>query len=211
MPSVIKYSLFVLADLAIIGFIIHFGYSTLTVQGSIALERSARRRKFPTRFDKLKEGSYYVAVFLSLGLALYGVLVFLFSWMPHQWVSYDEDGDRPMWMAANLAGIGAFFGAVALMSFLMKTHGQFLELHRLQQRQAKADAFDKLLNYELTQIRLMLQRSGGLDADVPVWIERAIDKAEKDHTIFDEDAEVCRDLLNIFRMARAAPLPAKSL
>jgi hypothetical protein len=28
--------------------------------------------------------------------------------------------------------------------------------------------------------------------DIPVWIERAIDKAEKGHTIYVEDAEVCR-------------------
>ena len=47
--------------------------------------------------------------------------------------------------------------------------------------------------------------------DIPVWIERAIDKAEKDHTIFVEDAKVCRDLLNVFRIARGTPLPAKSL
>jgi hypothetical protein len=85
-----------------------------------------------------------------------------------------------------------------------------LELHRLQLRQAKADAFDKLLNYELTQIRLMFQHSGPDTQNVPAWVEREIDKAEKDHTIFVEDAEVCRDLLNIFRKARAAPLPAKS-
>jgi hypothetical protein len=56
----------------------------------------------------------------------------------------------------------------------------------------------------------MLQHSGP-DTDVPAWIEREIDKAEKDHTIFMEDAEVCRDLLNTFRIARGTPLPAKSL
>ena len=71
MPSAITYSLFLLADIAIIGFIIHFGYCTLTVDGSIALKRSARRRQFATRFDKLNEGSHYVAVFLSFGLALW--------------------------------------------------------------------------------------------------------------------------------------------
>src|SRR5215471_17003208 len=143
MPSVIKYTLFLLADLAIVGCIVHYGYSTLTVSGSVALDNFARRSEssFPKKYDKLKMNSYFVAGFISLGLALYGVLVFLFSWMPHRWVSYDDDGD-PMWMAANLAGLGAFFGAVALLQFLMKTHGKFLELHRLQLRQAKADAFD---------------------------------------------------------------------
>jgi hypothetical protein len=64
---------------------------------------------------------------ISFGLAVYGALVFLFSWMPHRWVSYSEDGD-PMWMAANLAGLGAFFGVIALLQFLMKKHGDFLEI-----------------------------------------------------------------------------------
>jgi hypothetical protein len=51
MASVIKYSLFLLADLAIIGFIVHFTLSML--RGSNPADERLTRRRHPGKFDKL--------------------------------------------------------------------------------------------------------------------------------------------------------------
>jgi hypothetical protein len=156
MPSVIKYSLFVLADLAILGFIVHYTLSMLRGQTSL-MERLDRMRH-PGTFDKLKVGSYYVAVLLSFGLALYGALVFLFSWMPYEWLHYDQDGDE-YWMASWLAGMGAFFGTGFLLYGLEKTNAKILKLGDLQLGEAKERAFVKLIKNELDQIRWILSHS----------------------------------------------------
>ena len=119
--------------------------------------------------------------------------------MPYRWVSH---GENPTWVAAILAGIGAFIALVALMGVLLKTQAKFLELHRWQLRDAKEEAFQKLWKYELTTISL-IYRSPEPESDaVCERLKRDIDEAEKGHTIFVEDAEVCRDLLNTFRIVR---------
>jgi hypothetical protein len=217
MPSLIKYVLFLAADLMIIGCLIHFTYSTL--YGRTELEQFARRAysSFRTRGDEIKVYSYYVVVFLSGGLALYGALLFLFSWMPHRWVTYSDDGD-PTWNAEMFAFMGAVAGTLALMQGLLHAYAKILELHRAQPRHKK---FEDLIKRELSQIdsmlrypararnfqmgdvshrRLLEERDHQLRDTLP-RLEHEIDEAETKFEIFRENAEVCRRLISTFRTA----------
>jgi hypothetical protein len=260
MPNVIKYSLLLVADLAIIGFIVHFTLSMM--RGSNPADERLTRQRHPGKLDKLTAYSYFVAVLLSFGLALYGALLFLFSWMPYEWLHYDEDGDE-YWMTSWLAGMGALFGTGFLLSGLEKTKAKILELGDLQLREAKAKAFEKQIKNELDQIRWILPHSELKDVistirslvgiigsdktktqtncqidDLSEQLDRAVQKneikkakalAEKiaelnekigpdlaklereidNADIYPQHAEVCRDLLNVIRMACGVPLPAK--
>jgi hypothetical protein len=90
MPSLIKYVLLLQADLTIIGCILHCFISML--RGRAPFQRDP---VFIWGYDRrsLLAYSYYGVTILSIGLALYGALIFLFSWMPHRWVVYGEDSD----------------------------------------------------------------------------------------------------------------------
>jgi hypothetical protein len=196
MPSVIKYCLFLMADLAIIGFIVHFTFCSLRGKEPIVWGRPGH--------NSIKEHSHLLAVMFSFGLVLYGALVFLFSWMPDQWITYYEDGDQ-MRTAESLAGTAALMGAFALPQVLTDTQAKFVklnwELDRLKGREASADAFER-------ELSTMLQwfQSPGLQADVFVRLERAIDEAEKGYD--REQEQIYRNLLNVFQKARGAPSPA---
>jgi hypothetical protein len=254
MPSVIKHSLLLVADLAIIGFIVHYTLSML--RGSNAVEERLTRQRHPGKLDKLTAYSYYGAVLLSFGLALYGALLFLLSWMPYDWLHYDEDGDDGS--AVQLAVMGAFFGTGFLLSGLEKTKAKILELGRSQLREAKARAFENLIKKELYEIRWILPHSElkedarnlvrifGSDKtktqtqtncqidDLSEQLDQAVLKNESKKAkalaekiakmgpdlaelereidnadIYPQHAEVCRDLLNVIRMACGVPLPAK--
>jgi hypothetical protein len=218
-------------------------------------------------------GAYCLAVLLSFGLALYGALLFLLSWMPYEWLHYDEDGDES-WMASWLAYGGAFFGTGFLLYGLEKTKAKILKLGDLQLGEAKERAFENLIKKELAEIRWILPRSElkeiistvqnlvaifGSDetktqtncqiddlsgpqtevAKMAIHLDQAVQKftierakalVEKiaefnktigpDHLaklereidnadIYPQHAEVCRDLLNVIRMAYGVPMPAK--
>jgi hypothetical protein len=185
MPSVIKYSLFVLADVAIIGCIVHFGYSTLTPRASIALEEFMARSSRPgsTRIDQLKGGSYLLAVFISLALAMYGSLRFLFAWTPN---------------AGELSAFTAFMGTIASMGFVLTNTKA--DLYRSQLREAKEEAFKKLIRTALTGIG-PIARHPELEANRLASLKCEIDEAEKSRTIYEEDAALCRYLLNVFEAA----------
>ena len=199
MPSVIKYTLLLAADLVIIGCLVHFTFCTL--RGSTALEEfTARSQASSARFDKLKAYSYFVVVLLGFGLALCGALIFLFSWMPDRWVTLGKD---LMWIPEGLLGTGVLFGTVALTQQLTKTHAKLLELHHSQLRLRKVNSFEQLIKRELAQIGRMLRRSK-LEADALVGLGREIDEAEEGHKIYPQHVELCREMLDLFRIARGA-------
>lgn len=183
MPSVIKYTLFLLADVAIIWLIVHFTLSML--RGGEAFQRFMAGNG--GSFNKYS--FYTLAVLLSFGFALYGALLFLFSWMPHWWL-YGEG-----WMAQLLAGLGAFWGAFALPYFLKETQAKFLELRRSKLR---AKAFE-------TRLPEFAGCFGKYpEQDAFARLKREIDEAEKSHTMYQEDIEVCRYLLAVFRKSHVA-------
>jgi hypothetical protein len=197
MPSLIKYFLFLLADIAIIGCILHFVISMLRGHDPFGRDPvfiwGRDRREFLAR-------SYYFAVMLSVGLALYGSLIFLFLWMPHRWVTYGEEGD-PEWIARVLSALGAFAGMGAFMHSLTTAQAKISELDDWKLHAEKERAFEWLIRAELTQIGLMI-RSAERETDVFARLERNIDKAEKGYKINRRDSEVCRDMLSAFRAAR---------
>jgi len=183
MPSVIWYGLLLAADIAIIGLIVNFTLSML--RGGAAFQRFMAGNG--GEFNKYS--FYTLAVLFSFGFALYGALLFLFSWMPHWWL-YGEG-----WMAQLLAGLGAFWGAFALPYFLKETQAKFLELHR-----------SKL---QLKAFETRLPEFAGCfgkypEQDAFARLKREIDEGEKSHTMYQEDVEVCRYLLHIFRKAHVA-------
>lgn len=198
MPSLIKYAFFLAADLVIIGSLIHFTFSMC--YGSTALEKLATR----TMRQETKGGYvYWAVVFLAVGIALYGALIFLFSWMPHRWVAYTEDGD-PMWKAETLAGTLTLFGTMAFIQGLTHAHSRILELSESQSREEKAKAFKGLIEGELHLFAELLHYPEMYEAfeQFALRLEHKIDEAERKFEIFPDNARVCRSLLATFRMAR---------
>jgi hypothetical protein len=178
MANLLKYALLLAADLAIIGCVVHYCFRTL--HWHTPFEEPHYRTP---KLEKLKQYSYYAVVLLGFALALYGSLIFLFSWMPHRW--HDEDG---MWEATSISILGAFWGTLALLSGLGKTADK---IFKLKFREAKAEAFQKLIEQELDQFGWALRHPE----------QHKIEEAEKSRTIYDENARVCRNLVSSFRMA----------
>lgn len=194
MANLARYSLLLVADSVIIGCLVHYCLSTL--YWHVPTPLGVPHYSLRTRFERLKAYSYVGLVLLSFGFALYGSLIFLFSWMPHRWASYDEDGD-PIWIATGLAGMGALAGAVALADGLEKTVDKVSKLRM-------AEAFEKLIKQEVDQLGAAYPK---LTADLLAKLEHQIEAAVNTRTIYIEDARVCRDLLDIFRRM-APPKPA---
>jgi len=189
MANLFMYTLLFAADLAIIGFVTHYFVKTLHWH----MPSYAPQSTAPT-LEKLKINGYYLIVLMGVGLALYGALIFLFSWMPRQWVNYDEDGD-PIWVAQWLASLGAFFGAFALLGALEKAPELQKQISRLQDHVTKAEAFNKLIRREIDQYSWITRMPETDRQNSFVRLDREIDEAK----IFAEDARVCRDLLRILR------------
>jgi hypothetical protein len=153
MPSLIKYFLFLLADIAIIGCILHFVISMLRGHDPFGRDPvfiwGRDRREFLAR-------SYYFAVMLSVGLALYGSLIFLFLWTPHRWVIYGEEGD-PEWIARVLSALGAFAGMGAFMHSLTTAQAKITDVFaRLERNIDKAEKGYKINRRDSEVCRDML-------------------------------------------------------
>jgi hypothetical protein len=191
MASLVKYAFLLVADLVIIGCVVHYILRMLHWHAPFE-ERFLRYRKF----EELKLNSYYAVVLLGISLTLYGSLIFLFSWMPHQWATYSEEGN-PILISTMLSILGALFGTPALLVGLERTASKISELTF---REAKAEAFQKLIKQELDQFGRVLRHSE-LEAELLVKLENKIEEAEKSRTIYPEDAGVCRNLLSTLRMA----------
>jgi hypothetical protein len=173
MANLVKYILLLAADLVIIGCLVRYCLSTLHWHVPTLL--GARGYSLRTSFERLKAYSYVGLVLLSFVLAVYGSLIFLFSWMPR---------------SDNVVGwswIGAFVGAVALVSGLENTVEKASKLQM-------AEAFEGLIKQEVDQIR----GRELITADLLAKLEQQIEAAVNNRTIYIEDARVCRDLLDIF-------------
>jgi hypothetical protein len=109
MTNLIKYALLAAADLVLIGF------ATTYVVQCLMGHRPFMSYDSVYGFAKFKRNLHVGVVFLGIGLILYGGFLFLLSWMPHQWVSYDDEGDDPIWMATVIAVFLAFFGSLWLI------------------------------------------------------------------------------------------------
>jgi len=115
MANLLEYGLLLTADLVIIGCVVHY-FVTALHWHSLPIDEAWRHRSTLARLDKLKMYSYYAVLWVGIGLALYGSLRFLFSWMPHRWV--DDNGN---WIGMFPSIMGAFFGMGALVSGLGQT------------------------------------------------------------------------------------------
>jgi hypothetical protein len=157
----------------------------------------------PTRLEKLKTYSYFAVLVIGIGLALYGALSFLFSWMPHRWGSYDEEGEWTT-TAMSLSLFGAFIGLFGLLSSLEKTAAKVSELQKkvsdLQLRQTMAASFDKLLQREVAAFASILAYPETAATRL-AKIEQEIKEAESTRAVFLDDARICRDLVDTFRQA----------
>jgi hypothetical protein len=197
MPALVKYALLSVADLTITGVLVHYLLARLRWYTPIftpPYEIYYGISNFGdfSYFDRLKRISYCAVVVVGIFISLYGAFDFLFSWMPHGWGGYDEDGE---WQstASHYSALGAFFGGVALLSGLEITAEKVSELQR---RQSESEAFNKLL-------RRAVARFGRPEtaADHFAKLEQEIDKAESSGAVCFDDARICDDLISIFRLA----------
>jgi hypothetical protein len=119
--TILKYSLFLVADLVIFGCVIHFFYMGLRKPvefvelgriANLSLEhfRIYRGHKtiWPAVRFRLGAVAYFLAVFLGLGFCIYGGVFKLLSWMPHSWI-YADDYYFGLLTVAFL-GAGSFIG-----------------------------------------------------------------------------------------------------
>ncbi len=189
MPNLVKYALFLAADVAIIGCVTHYCFMKLHWH-------LPSFPPFKDRFHTLTNNSYCTIVVLGVALALYGSLSFLFSWMPQEWIEYDEDGNA-IWIAETLSTVGAFFGMIGLLSGLEHSSNKLSEL---QIRAAKSAEFEKLIKRELNEIRWIV-RDPEMAAKVLRTLELEIREADKKRLIYNDDAGVCLNMLGIFQTA----------
>ena len=204
MPNLIKYAALFIAVLIIIGVLVH--YCLAKLYWHTPLDNVSHYDA--TKIEKLKSYSYYAVVFLGTFLVLHSALDFLFSWMPHRWGVHDEDGE---WRttAELLSMLGAFFGMLALLFGFEITVEKISELQsrqtELRSRQTKADAFKKMIAKELSNFARISKFPAKDAADSFVKLEQEIDEAEKTFVIYREDANVGRQLIDVFRRAYVPP------
>jgi hypothetical protein len=117
--NLIRYVLFFVADIVLIGCLVSYFYMTMHDPVRLAL--------FDTQSGRT-DYRYYawlIACWIGFAIFIYHGVAFLFSWMP--WGGYDEDDEFRTW-AQYLAGTAAFFGSMAMMEGLTKTAHKFNEL-----------------------------------------------------------------------------------
>jgi hypothetical protein len=200
MPALVKYALLSAADLMIIGVLVHYFLAMLHWYTPPFEQPYRDRYRTPTRVEKLKKYSYFAVLFVGTFLALYGALSFLFSWMPHRWGTFDDDGEWTT-TAHGLSMLGAFVGMFTLLFGLEKTVEKVSEISELKLRQSKSEAFCKLLQREVGHFGRMLAYPETAAADHLARVEQEIEEAEKSGTVYYEDARICRDLVGTLRRA----------
>jgi hypothetical protein len=202
MPALAKYALLSVADLTIIGILVHYllarlyWYTPVFTPPYQSYRYGGSNFGDLSYFDRLKRISYFAVVVAGIFIGLYGAFDLLFSWMPHGWGSYDEDGE---WRssASELSGLCAFFGGITLLGGLENAAEKVSEL---QLRQSKSEAFNTLLKCEVEHFGSIL-RWPETAADHFAKLEQEIDKAERSRAVCFDDARICRDLIGIFRWA----------
>jgi hypothetical protein len=200
MPPLVKYALLSAADLTIIGVLVHYLLARLHWHTPIftPLDKHYGNTKLGDLpyFDQLKRISYCAVVGVGIFIGLHGAFDLLFSWMPHGWGSYDEDGE---WVstAGYWAMACTLFGGAVLLGGLEETAKKVSELHL---RQSKSEAFDKLLKREVEHFRSIL-RYPETAADHFAKLEQEIEQAQRSDAVDFGDARICDDLISIFRLA----------
>jgi hypothetical protein len=193
MPALAKYALLSLADLTIIGVVVHYFLARLRWYTPVFTPHLDRDLSY---FDHLKRISYFAVVGAGIFIGLYGAFDLLFSWMPHGWGGYDEDGEWES-TASYLSGLGAFFGGVALIGGLESMAEKVSEL---QLRQSKSKAFNELIKREVAHFGWILSWPETA-ADHLARLEQEIEQAQRSGAVDFEDARICGDLIGIFRWA----------
>ncbi len=125
--NVIKYVLFFVADIVLIGCAASFVYMGLyhpTRLAHLDTERTWRSEKY----GMFKYLAWLTLAMIGIGICIYHGLAFLFSWMPHSWGTYDEEGEFQTW-AEGLAGIGAFLGSLAIITGFVEAAHKFNKLN----------------------------------------------------------------------------------
>jgi len=202
MPALAKYALLSVADLTIIGVLVHYFLARLRWYTPVFTPPYQRywhggsNFRDLSYFDQLKRISYFVVLAAGIFICLYGAFDLLFSWMPHGWGSYDEDGEWES-TASYLSGLGAFSGGVVLIGGL---EAMAEKVSELQLRQSKSKAFNELLKREVAHFGSILTWPETA-ADHLAKLEQEIEQAQRSGAVDFEDARICGDLIGIFRWA----------
>jgi hypothetical protein len=200
MPALAKYALLSVADLTIIGVLVHYFLARLLWYTPIftPLDKNYGKTKFShlSFFEQLKRISYFAVVVVGIFICLYGAFDLLFSWMPHRWGSYTEDGEWES-TASYLSGLGALSGGVMLIGGL---EAMAEKVSELQLRQSKSKAFNELIKREVAHFG-WTYRSPEIAADHLAKLEQEIEQAQRSGAVDFEDARICGDLIGIVRWA----------
>jgi hypothetical protein len=213
MPDLVKYALLSLADLTIIGVLFHYLLARLRWYTPVftPLDKHYGNTKFRhlSYFDQLKRISYFAVVVVGLFICLHGAFDLLFSWMPHRWGRYTEEGE---WVTSvrALSMLGAFFGGVALLAGLENTAEKVSKLQKLEAfyvlLKSEVGHFESILRWP-TAARIrptaadLDRRIDRLAADHIAKVEQEIKEAKRSGAVCFDDARICDDLIGIFRLA----------
>jgi len=75
--------------------------------------------------------AYGACVFVGVGYCIFQGAEATLQWIPKDWVSYDEDGNKN-WVGYGLAGVAAVYGTVILLPGMEKLASKCEELERLR-------------------------------------------------------------------------------
>ena len=116
--------LLALVSLVIAACTFHFFWTAITAPEKLSY--NVPRQDGKTKFLNY---AYLFAVFIGTAVCLYHGAIAALSWMPHSWVSTDEDGNSE-WLAATFAGIIALVGAIGLLDGLGNAANKRVELEQ---------------------------------------------------------------------------------
>jgi hypothetical protein len=114
--NLIKYLLFFIGDIILIGCPLSYIYRALWSPANFVLFNTPKNY-WPNNKPDIITVAYLTATFVGFATIIYNGTEFLFSWMPHSWGSYNEDNEFDM-LSQTLAGWCAMSGSFALVTGL---------------------------------------------------------------------------------------------
>jgi hypothetical protein len=190
MPSVIEYGLYLLADLAVIGFIVHFSFGVFH-------ENTAVQRFMAGNGPSFNKHSFTHSP-CSSASDLRCTAHCSFSSHGCHTGGFTAKGGWP----SCLRGV---LGSDVAVARTGKNECQDFKIGSFAIGVAKSNNFAQLIKLELAEIGRTRQYPE--QPDPLLRLAHLIDEAEKRQTIYPEHAKLCRQLLDVIRMA--VPLPAK--
>ena len=167
--TAIRYALFFMADVVLIGCLVSFIYMGLSnpVRFALCFDVTTRPQKIDYRYY-----AWSLACLVGIGIFIYHGVAFLFSWIPRSWGRYGEF-TAPESLSA-VAGLCAFFGSLAIMSGLTTAAHNFNDL------EIKNDALRHSFDHLKKQIEQLEQSFASSPGHPAKTLSQILDELEEE-------------------------------